>query len=113
MKTIRRYKSLKPVPPEERTARYVPSLVPAGTTSTTFTGPVSGTPDCFVGKALPVEVVITDSATVLIEGRPNPTLGWITAGVFTATANTTIPAMTELRATVSKNTGAVSVIQRP
>lgn len=62
---------------------------------------------------MPVEVEITNRATVLIEGRPNPTLGWITAAVFTASEHRTIPSLTELRATVSGNTGSVSVTQRP
>lgn len=50
MKTIRRYMSPKLAAPEDRIARYVPALVPSGTLSPTFTGPISGTPPVLRGK---------------------------------------------------------------
>lgn len=97
---------------EPRAAPYVPALVPAGTREATFTGPVSGTPACFIGKGMIAVVEITKEATVIIEGRPHPTLTWIEAARFTASEARVIPSLTELRATVIDNTGDVAVTLR-
>jgi hypothetical protein len=113
VKTHRNYMSPKLASPEKRLAPFVPALVPEGTTAPTFTGPISGTPHCFTRQGMPIEVMITNMAHVLIEGRPNPTLSWITVAFFTASEVRTIGALTELRATVSDNTGSVRVTQRP
>lgn len=110
---IRRHPPHKPSPKEERIAPYIPALVPKGIRAPDFIGPISGTPRCFVGKGMSIEVLISDSASILIEGRGNQTLHWIEVATLTTQGQHTIPAMTEMRATVKRNTGAVHVIQRP
>lgn len=110
-KTITRSMSPKLDAPEDRKTRFMPALVPLKTLADTFTGQVSGTPQSFVGKQITLDVVISDQARVLIEGRANPTLHWITVAAFTTSQRSTIPALTELRATVTDNTGSVSVFQ--
>lgn len=110
---IRRHPPHKPIPKEERFAPFIPALVPKGILAPDFIGPISGTPRCFVGKGMPIEVLISDSASILIEGRGNQTLHWIEVATLTIQGTHTIPAMSEMRATVRRNTGAVHVIQRP
>jgi hypothetical protein len=110
---IRKHPPAKPTPIEDRRAPYIPALIPKGIHAATFVGPISGTPRCFVGKGMPLEVMISDTASILIEGRGNQTLHWIEVATLTNQGQHIIPAMTEMRATVRRNTGAVHVIQRP
>ena len=112
-RVVKRYSSPKLAAKEDKKARYIASLVAAETRLRNLIGPISGTPLCFVGKAMPLDVQISDKATIHIEGRGNQTLHWITVATFTASGNYTIPALTELRATVWGNTGTVKVTQRP
>lgn len=110
MKTLRRTLSpkLDPYP----VARYRPELVLKGTRAETFEGEPSGVPTCFIGKGMIAVVEITDTASVIIEGRSHPSLGWIEAARFTASEERVIPSQTELRAIVQHNTGAVAVTLR-
>ena len=110
---IRKHPPAKPTPIENRTAPYIPALVPKGTYAKAYVGPISGTPRSFVGKAIPLEVMISDQASILIEGRDNQTLHWIEVATITTQGPHIIPALAEMRATVWGNTGGVYVIQRP
>ena len=113
IRTVKSYSSPKLANREDRKARYQPDLVSKGTTNRNLVCPISGTPGCFVGKAMPLEIYISDKATVRIEGRGNQTLHWITVATFTASGLYSIPALFELRATLWGNTGTVQVTQRP
>lgn len=110
---IRKHPPAKPTPIEDRIAPYIPALIPRGIRASDFVGPISGTPRSVVGKGLPVDVMISDSASILIEGRGNQTLHWIEVATITSEGRHIIPAMSEMRATVRRNTGAVHVLQRP
>lgn len=110
---IRRHPPPKPTPKEERFAPFIPALVPEGIRAPDFIGPISGTPRCFVGKGMPIEVLISDSASILIEGRGNQTPHWIEVVTLTTQGQHIIPAMGEMRATVQRNTGTVHLVQRP
>ena len=110
---LRQYPPHKPLPKEGLFAPFILTLVPEGTRSPDFIGPISGTPRCFVGKGMLIEVLISDSASILIEGRGNQTLHWIDVATLTTQGQHIIPAMSEMRATVRRNTGAVHLIQRP
>ena len=113
LRTIRRHAPLRRIEREDRKAPFTPDLVPRGTVKVHMRGQVSGTPGCFIGKPMRLDVHISDKATIRIEGRGNQTLHWITVATIIKSGSYSIPALMEMRATVWGNSGTVQATQRP
>ena len=115
MKTVNRWQpSRKEVASwkEPKPAKWVPNLVPFGTTAEALEGAPCGLPTTAIRYGLIAEVFISTSALIVVEGRSNPTLHWHELARFTASTVQTIHANAEVRAVVTNNTGTVALMLR-